>query len=56
MIATVEWPKWASRDSAMHGFPPTLSVWGPSQARIASNSRDLLSRLLFADTRVELEF
>ena len=55
MIAVFDGPKQTSRVSIMHVFPSTPGVWGPNQARIASDRRDLLSRLLFVDTRVDSE-
>ena len=54
IIVVIEGPRRASRVSTMHGFAFMPGVWGPSWARIASDRRDLLSRLLFVDTRVKL--
>ena len=53
MIVAFEGPRRASKVISMHGFPPTLGVWDPSQARIVLDRPDLLSCLIFVDTRVE---
>ena len=55
MIATVKGPKQASRVLVAQGFPPMPGDWGPNEARITSDSHDLLSHLLLVDNWVESE-
>ena len=52
-----DWCSWKTRTCLLGRgymqFPPMPSIWGPSLARIASDSWDFLLRLIFAETRVE---
>ena len=53
MIIVARRPKRASKVSTMPGFPSMPNVWGPNCACIASDRRDLPSRLLIVDSWVK---
>ena len=54
MMSAVEEPEYASWALATRGFSIS-GVCGPNLARIASDSWDFVSRLIFYETRVESE-